>query len=184
MADNTIARSLHDLGLATWTGGSLMGAVGLNGASAAVSDDTERVRVASAGWAKWTPINAAAIAAHLAGGVGLVVANKGRLTTQKGAGAINFAKVVLTGAALAATAYSRVLGQKLMQADNAIAAGATSPDGQSPPDVARAQKQLDTLQWLIPALTGTLTVMGARMGEQQRPTSIAAGLARRLAPGA
>ena len=30
--DNTLARSLHDLGLATWFGGSLMGAVGLNGA--------------------------------------------------------------------------------------------------------------------------------------------------------
>ena len=31
-ADNTLSRSLHDLGLATWFGGSLMGAVGLNGA--------------------------------------------------------------------------------------------------------------------------------------------------------
>ena len=29
--DNTLARSIHDLGLATWFGGSLMGAVGLNG---------------------------------------------------------------------------------------------------------------------------------------------------------
>jgi hypothetical protein len=26
--DNTVARSLHDLGLAAWFGGSLMGAVG------------------------------------------------------------------------------------------------------------------------------------------------------------
>jgi hypothetical protein len=34
--DNTLARSLHDLGLATWFGGSLMGAVGLNGAAAVV----------------------------------------------------------------------------------------------------------------------------------------------------
>jgi hypothetical protein len=28
--DNTLARSLHDVGLAAWFGGSLMGAVGLN----------------------------------------------------------------------------------------------------------------------------------------------------------
>jgi hypothetical protein len=34
--NNTLARSLHDLGLATWFGGSLMGAVGLNGAAAVV----------------------------------------------------------------------------------------------------------------------------------------------------
>jgi len=32
--DNTVARTLHDLGLAAWFGGSLMGAVGLNGAAA------------------------------------------------------------------------------------------------------------------------------------------------------
>ena len=31
-ADNTLSRSLYDLGLATRFGGSLMGAVGLNGA--------------------------------------------------------------------------------------------------------------------------------------------------------
>ncbi|MFF2206234.1 hypothetical protein [Streptomyces sp. NPDC058145] len=30
---NTVIRSLHDLGLAAWFGGSLMGAVGLNGAA-------------------------------------------------------------------------------------------------------------------------------------------------------
>jgi hypothetical protein len=34
--DNTLARSLHDVGLAAWFGGSRMGAVGLNGAAAAV----------------------------------------------------------------------------------------------------------------------------------------------------
>ena len=31
MDDDTLARSLHDLGLAAWFGGSLMGAIGLNG---------------------------------------------------------------------------------------------------------------------------------------------------------
>ena len=31
---NTVLRSMHDIGLAGWFGGSLMGAVGLNGAAA------------------------------------------------------------------------------------------------------------------------------------------------------
>jgi hypothetical protein len=48
-------------------GGSLMGAVGLNGASQDVADAGERTRVASSGWARWAPVSAAAIAAHLAG---------------------------------------------------------------------------------------------------------------------
>ena len=65
--DNTVARSLHDLGLATWFGGSLMGAVGLNGAAAVVDQPEQRLRVANAGWARWTPVNLAGIAAHLEG---------------------------------------------------------------------------------------------------------------------
>ena len=65
--DNTLARSLHDLGLAAWFGGSLMGAVGLNGAAAVVDQPGQRLRVANAGWARWTPVNLAGIAAHLAG---------------------------------------------------------------------------------------------------------------------
>jgi hypothetical protein len=32
--DNTVARTLHDVGLAAWFGGSLMGAAGVNGAAA------------------------------------------------------------------------------------------------------------------------------------------------------
>ena len=30
---NTLAHAMHDIGLAAWFGGSLMGAVGLNGAA-------------------------------------------------------------------------------------------------------------------------------------------------------
>ena len=64
--DNTVARTLHDLGLAAWFGGSLMGAAGLNGAAAVVEDLTQRLRVANSGRARWTPLNLAGIAAHLA----------------------------------------------------------------------------------------------------------------------
>jgi hypothetical protein len=53
-ADNTVSRSLHDLGLATWFGGSLMGAVGLNGAAAEVEEPKQRLRVANSGWNRWT----------------------------------------------------------------------------------------------------------------------------------
>ncbi len=67
-ADNTLARSLHDVGLAAWFGGSLMGAVGLNGAAAQVEKPKQRRPVANAGWNRWTPVNLAGITAHLAGG--------------------------------------------------------------------------------------------------------------------
>jgi expansin (peptidoglycan-binding protein) len=114
--DNTLARSLRDLGLATWFGGSLMGAVGLNGAAAVVDQPAQRLRVANAGWARWTPVNLAGIAAHLVGGAVLVAGNKGRLATQRRVATATVFKAAVTGLALGATAYSRALGERLMRA--------------------------------------------------------------------
>lgn len=158
---NTVVRSLHDLGLAAWFGGSLAGAVAVNGAAADVPDPKMRLRVANAGWARWAPVNAAAIAAHLVGGAGLLRANRARAAAQSGVGASTVTKLVLTGAALALTAYSRTLGKKLQHADGVPVDGGTDPAADTPPELARAQQQLDTCQWLIPALTGGITVLSA-----------------------
>ena len=124
---NTVVRSLHDLGLAAWFGGSLAGAVGFNGAAADVPDEKLRLTVANAAWARWTPVNLAAIAAHLVGGLGIVYANRGRISAQQGVGASTGAKAALTGAALAVTGYSRILGKKLEQAEGEPVAGGTDP---------------------------------------------------------
>jgi hypothetical protein len=182
-ADNTVSRSLHDLGLATWFGGSLMGAVGLNGAAADVEEPRQRLRVANAGWNRWTPVNLAGIAAHVAGGAVLLGANKGRLASQQGVARATVIKTTLTGAALAATAWSRALGAKLDQAGETPVEGGTDPSTDTPGDVAKAQRQLKVLQWVIPALTGAVLVLNARMGEQQRPAQVSGGLLGRLRPG-
>ena len=181
--DNTVARSLHDLGLATWFGGSLMGAVGLNGAAAQVQEPKQRLRVATSGWARFTPVNLAGIAAYTIGGVILTGANKGRLAGQQGVGTATTVKTALTVAALGATGYARLLGKKLEQAGDVPVEGGTTPDPTTPEDVARAQRQLTALQWVIPALTGAMLVVNARMGEQQRPAQVTKGLLRRLRPG-
>jgi hypothetical protein len=182
-ADNTVSRSLHDLGLATWFGGSLMGAVGLNGAAAQAEEPKQRLRVANSGWNRWTPVNLAGIAAHLAGGAGLLGANKGRVASQQGVAKATVIKTALTGAALAATAWSRALGAKLNEAGEIPVEGGTDPGGDTPEDVAKAQRQLKVLQWVIPALTGAVLVLNARMGEQQRPAQVTGGLLGRLRPG-
>jgi hypothetical protein len=182
-ADNTVSRSLHDLGLATWFGGSLMGAVGLNGAAAEAEEPKQRLRVATAGWNRWTPVNLAGIAAHLAGGAVLLGANKGRVASQQGVAQATLVKTALTGAALAATAWSRALGAKLNEAGEVPVEGGTDPSIDTPEDVAKAQHQLKVLQWVIPALTGAVLVLNARMGEQQRPAQVTGGLLGRLRPG-
>lgn len=175
---NTVVRSLHDLGAAAWFGGSLMGAIGVNGAAAAVREPQDRARVASVGWAKWTPVNAAAIAAHLLGGASILVANRRRAKYQTGVRANTATKIIATGAALGATAYAGTLGAKTAQGDGHPAHGATEPSSQTPPDVAAAQRQLRYLQWALPVLTGTIVVLGSQQGEQQRPRQILSGLGK------
>jgi hypothetical protein len=178
---NTVIRSLHDLGAAAWFGGSLMGAVGVNGAAAAVREPKDRARVASVGWAKWGPFNAAAIAAHLIGGASILYANRGRAKYQSGVTANTVAKIVVTGAALAATAASGALGAKAAQGDRHPTHGATEPSSETPQDVAAAQQKLRYLQWGLPVLTGAIVVLGAQQGEQQRPGQILSGFGKTLA---
>jgi hypothetical protein len=173
---NTVVRSMHDLGLAAWFGGTLAGAVAVNGAAADVSDPKQRLHVANTGWARWTPVNLAAIVAHLVGGAGLLFANKGRVATQRGVGASTGAKAGLTIAALGVTAYSRVLGKMLEQADGAPVEGGTDAVQDTPAGVAKAQQQLKVAQWLVPALTGAIAVLNAVEGEQQRPSQQLPGI--------
>jgi hypothetical protein len=173
---NTVVRTMHDLGLAAWFGGSLAAAVGINGAAADVPEKKLRLVVANAGWARWTPVNLAAVAAHLIGGAGVLYANKGRVATQRGVGASTVAKLALTGAALAVTAYSRVQGKKLQDAGMVAVEGATEPSADTPSDVARAQQQLKVCQWAVPALTAGLVVLNVVEGEQQRPSQVVSGI--------
>ena len=179
---NTFAHTLHDVGLATWFGGSLMGAVGLNGAAGEVDDPTQRARVANAGWSRWTPVNLAGIGAHLLGSLALMRANRARLVAQEGVASATVIKAVLTLAALGATAYSRAIGQKVISAGDVPVEGGTQPAAETPEEVEQAQRQLNLLQWAIPALTGSLLFMDALMSEQQRPVQVAGGVLKRLAP--
>ena len=178
---NTIIRSMHDLGAAAWFGGNLMGAIGVNGASKDVKDPTERAKVAAAGWARWAPISAAAIGAHLVGATGLLLANRDRVRDQRGAGANTVIKTVLTAAAIGTTAYSGILGAKIATETSAEPAdgealpsadapveGGTVPSEGTPDKVAKLQQQQRILQWVTPALTGGILILGAQQGEQQR----------------
>lgn len=175
---HTVVRSLHDLGLAAWCGGSLMGAVGLNGAAREVGDATRGVRVASTGWNKWAPLNTAAIAAHLLGGTALLQVNRSRVRRQRGVGASTAAKTVLTGAALAATAYARTLGKRLEASATSESEGADKEAeiAERSVSVQQAQRQLRVAQWSVPVLTGALVVLNALHGEQQLPHQQKIGL--------
>ncbi|MGC4807542.1 hypothetical protein [Micromonospora sp. DT233] len=173
---HTALRSMHDLGLAAWFGGSLMGALGVNGAAAQINDSTQRLPTASAGWARWTPVNAAAIGAHLIGAVGELVTESPRVVAQSGVARTSVVKTALTVGALAVTGYSRLLGMRLQNAGGPSVEGTTEPNPQTPANVASCQRQLKLLQWAIPVLTGAMVVVTAYMGEQQKPGQVFRGI--------
>ncbi len=171
---------MHDVGLAAWFGGTLANAVSLNAAASEAGDPSSTGQVANAGWDRWTPVNAAAIGAHLVGSVGQLAANSKRIRAQQGVASMAMIKTALTAAALGATAYSRMLGQKVSQHTNMPAASGTTPTASTPSDAAKAQRQLAVLQWVIPALTGSLVITSSYAGEQQRAQEVHKGIAARL----
>ncbi len=180
MARDTLSRSLHDIGLSAWFGGTLANAVALNPAAAEADSSTGTGAVANVGWDRWTPVNAAAIGAHLVGSVGQIVGNKGRISGQEGVASMALAKTALTAAALGVTAYSRALGRTVSQETRMPASSGTEPEAGTPPSVAAAQKKLAALQWAVPALTGALVVLSSYAGEQQRASEVHKGLKQRL----
>lgn len=175
---NTLVRSLHDIGAAAWFGGALMGAIGLNGAAGDIDDPRDRARVSADGWARWAPVNAVAIGVHGLGGLGLLAANGRRLRHQRAAMGSAVVKTVVTGAALAATAYSGLLGRKVAAAGRVPSTGAVVPSNSTPTDVAEAQRRLRRLQWVTPALTGAIVVLGTVQGELERPGQVTRGVLR------
>jgi hypothetical protein len=184
MARISVARSLHDVGLAVWCGGSLMGAIGLNGAASTLDDPTQRGRATNAGWIAWAPVNAVAIGAHLLGGALIVRENRGRIVGQKGVAAWTGTKTGLTAAALAASAGTGYYGSKVWKEGDVPVRSATTPSSTTPADAAAALPKLKVLQWVVPALTGMIVASSATMGEQQRPAEILKGTARRAAAAA
>lgn len=168
---NTVVRSMHDLGLAAWFGGGLMGAVGLNGAASQAHDPKERLSLSSLGWAKWAPVQLGAMVIHGIGGVGLILANKGRLAGQPEARTNTIVKVVITAAAASSALYSGILGTRIAQHSDEGGIGVTEPGPDASPELASAQRQQRILQWVTPALTAVLLILAAQQGEQQRPVA-------------
>jgi len=84
-------------------------------------------------------------------------------------------KTAVSGAAIASTVYSGILGAHLAEQSDAPVEAATVPGAQTPDRVARSQQQLRILQWVTPVLTGTLIVLGAQQGEQQKPAEVVKG---------
>jgi hypothetical protein len=154
-----VARSAHDVGLAVWFGGELLGAIALNGASMEVDDPNQRARVADAGWMRMAPVVTGAVGLHLLGTAALVAG--GELASPFGRDPLARARAALTLAAMGTTAWSGLLGRRVVAAGDVPAASSVRPTSETPPDVAAAMRRLRVVQWVIPVLSGAIFLVHA-----------------------
>jgi uncharacterized membrane protein len=159
---STAVRATHLVTNAAWFGGSLMGAVGLNEAAKEPDTERERVEVSGTGWERWGPVQGASIGLHLLSGIAILADNRNRVVTHAPTTIAVVVKTALTAAAVASSVAAYAYGERL--------GSAAGQDGhpRDPEAAERARRKLAWLQWATPALTGSLLVLDAHLGEQQR----------------
>lgn len=158
MQATTLLRMAHDMGLAVWFGGACMGAIGLNNATIEIDDHTQRTRVANAAWFSWAPVACTGIVAHTGSAAAL---GRFRRSDAGEPGWCAPARTALTLGAAAATAATGIAGRRVVSGGDVPVATAVKPIEATPADVARAQRMLRLVQWLVPALTGALWLVNA-----------------------
>ena len=157
----TALRALHDVGLAAWFGGGLMGAVGVNSTARRAGDLSERHELSTHPWERWAPVNAVAVGAHLVGATGLLLTDRGTLAHQRGARTTALVKGGLTGAALTLTVLAERRSDRVERQSERSGEGPDDPDNLSPGDFAHAQDELRVLRWAVTGLTGGVLVLSA-----------------------
>lgn len=180
MTAHPVVRVLHDVGAAAWFGGSLAGAVGLNGAAAQLDDPADRARISTAGWSRWAPVAGAAVVAHTVGAAGLTLTDASRIAGQHGVARSSAVKAAVTAAGVGVSGWSLLLNRKMAAAGAVPVQGATEPSAATPEDVARTQRQLKLVQWLNPLVAGAVIGTASWQSQQQRATQVVPGVLRRV----
>lgn len=148
------AKITHNLGLATWFGGSLFGQVALNPTVESISDERERGQVTNEGWARFNAVQLPTIAATLIawrlGGL--------RDDAELRAPGLTRLKDVLLGGAAFNGVMSGIMGARLAsQAASGkvpIKSG-LKPSRNTPPEAASSQR------WIAFFGTGATTLAAA-----------------------
>lgn len=180
VASQVTWRSLHDLGLATWFGGSVLSAATVplsdgttdslpvdesdssremrRQAARSMSADLPVTQFEQISLSRWSPVMAASIAAHAVGTAGMIIT--GRRSRHP------VAKTALTAAALGLTliggaAKARALSLREMQL-------AGTYDGEVQHAQRRAEFAMRAVEPLLPVVTGSLMVLAAIDDEEPR----------------
>ena len=182
-----VTRAAHDLGLATWFGGSMFGKFAHNPSLQAISDHRERGKVANAAWNGYNALNLVSLGAAVGGWAAarFTEANPVRMSATENA--LSVAKDALMVAAVATGIANGVQGARLARQgrDGAVPIETgTKPALETPPEAARIQRSLEALGNLNVAVGAALIAVNAVLAQvnYSRPTARRA-LLRRSNPG-
>lgn len=123
-----ITRIIHDLGLAAWWGGSLMGTMAMNPAVEVLDDPEERGKMVDEGWALFQPWAAAGLAAAVISHI-IMRRNPPKAPTQRFKTVARI-KDALYGAAVVSSAASMALGEYVINEE--IEMAHANPDEDEP----------------------------------------------------
>ena len=173
-----VARVAHNLGLATWFGGTLFGQVALNPTIDKISAREERGRVLNEAWARYNAVNTLALAATaLSWRLGGLMKADGRLGVRE-RGLVS-AKNFLLGGALVTGAGAGALGARVAaqapegapEGGTPVASG-TEPAPETPQEAATSQRLIGVLgSSSLSLLAGAIwisAILDARAREKSR----------------
>ena len=139
----SITRAVHDVGIAIWWGGTLMGALAMNPAVEVLDDPEERGKMVDEGWARFQPYAAAGLTGAIISHI-MMRRNPPRRPSQRYKTLARI-KDALLGVAVVSSVASLALGEYAVnyEADAYTPIeSATTPDEETPEDVAQAQSGL------------------------------------------
>src|SRR5215210_7189808 len=161
-----VTRAAHDVGLATWLGGTMFGKFALNPAVATISERRERGKVLNAAWNGYNALNAVGLGAAAVGWAGarFTEANPVRMSTTENA--LSVAKDGLIAAAVVTGLANGIQGARL------------APE--TPPQAAGLQRSLDVLGDVNLGIGAALIAVNAVLAQvnYSRPTARRALLRR------
>lgn len=186
MVSDTLAyvtRAAHDVGLATWFGGTMFGKFALNPAVKAISERRERGEVLNRAWNGYNALNAAGLGVAAAGWAGarFTEANPVRMSTTENA--LSLAKDGLMVAAVVTGVANGIQGARFARQgrDGAVPVeSGTEPAQDTPQQAAGIQRSLEVLGNVNVGVGAALIAVNAVLAQvtHSRPTARRALLRR------
>ena len=178
-----VTRAAHDVGLATWFGGTMFGKFALNPAVEVISERRERGEVLNTAWNGYNVLNAAGLGVAAAGWAGarFTEANPVRMSATENA--LSVAKDGLMVAAVVTGIANGVQGARLARQarEGAVPVqSGTEPAPETPRQAAGIQRSLDVLGNINVGVGAALIAVNAVLAQvnYSRPTARRALLRR------